>query len=213
MCSSQSYSQIPKWKLWDDPSDLENNSEAIQTEKKNQTNRWRMLFFLLIGLLFSIFVLSAFVDISGFMNRQPTGLKYHCGKSIAEAKAHGCDFEVLSGAWMPKACQDDDLNEEFRAMNWTYWADSDKRVVIPEEKLAEREGEEGVYYTTQRWHVTHCAFQWRKLHKAWETGKEVEMGEHALGSMDHTLHCGSLYTDEVDLDSIQTRITVEFFDC
>lgn len=137
-----------------------------------------------------------------------------CGQSIAEARAAGCEYEVLSGAWMPPACLDPELNEEFRQIHdWKYYADADRQEEIPEPMLAEREGEEGAYYTTQRWHVIHCAYQWRKLHRAWESGRAVELGAHALGDFNHTIHCGTLYTDEVPMEQLETRIVVEFFSC
>lgn len=140
-------------------------------------------------------------------------VKTHCGRSIAEARANGCVFEVLSGAWMPPQCLDNELNDEFNALGWQYWADDQRHVEIPMHELQLREGEEGVYYTTQGWHITHCAYQWRKLHRAWQTGRAVELGDHALGDINHTLHCGSLYPDMVPFDDINTRIVVEFFSC
>lgn len=42
-----------------------------------------------------------------------------CGSSAAEARARGCRFGMLYGAWLPEACYDEESEENFK--NYTNW--------------------------------------------------------------------------------------------
>lgn len=49
-----------------------------------------------------------------------------CGKSVAEAIANGCKYDLLASAWLPEQCRDDELTAEFNKAGpgpngeWTY---------------------------------------------------------------------------------------------
>jgi hypothetical protein len=134
-----------------------------------------------------------------------------CGNSTTEARAFGCQFDLLSAAWLPEECQDRELTEEFRAAGpWKYFADSLGRVELREEELSERTGGENGYWTSRRWHTVHCAFQWRKMHRSIERGARME---DALRDYTHTMHCGEMFLMEGPWDELITEITVEFLSC
>jgi len=45
-----------------------------------------------------------------------------CGSTAAEAKARGCRFGVLYGAWLPQECWDDETEERFRSFtDWKFY--------------------------------------------------------------------------------------------
>lgn len=134
-----------------------------------------------------------------------------CGNSTTEAKALGCQFDLLSAAWLPEECQDRELTEEFRAAGpWKYFADSLGRIELREEELPERTGYDNGYRASRRWHTVHCAFQWRKMHRSIERGARME---DALRDYKHMMHCGEMFLMEGPWDELITEITVEFLSC
>lgn len=42
-----------------------------------------------------------------------------CGSSAAEARANGCRYGMLYGAWLPEECYDEETEENFK--KWTDW--------------------------------------------------------------------------------------------
>jgi hypothetical protein len=137
--------------------------------------------------------------------------KYACGTTVDEARALGCKFDVLAAAWMPEACLDEELTEEFRNRGpWQYFADASGKVELSEEELSMRVGPDGMFWTTQKWHVIHCAYQWRKMHRAMQSGRRIES---SLADYAHTKHCGHVFLDRSPLENLLTEITVEYLSC
>jgi hypothetical protein len=45
-----------------------------------------------------------------------------CGSTAAEARARGCRFGMLYGAWLPEECYDEESEENFRKhTEWKFW--------------------------------------------------------------------------------------------
>lgn len=45
-----------------------------------------------------------------------------CGQSAAEAKAHGCHYDMVEMAWVPEECYDPQLEEELGAIkDWSFF--------------------------------------------------------------------------------------------
>jgi len=69
---------------------------------------------------------------------------------VAEAKARGCKFEIMSVSWLPDECRDDELDAEFRQEavegNWNYYADRDKNVTLSYEDVGELGGTMRPFY-------------------------------------------------------------------
>lgn len=134
-----------------------------------------------------------------------------CGSTLEEAKALNCEWDVMAAGWLPPACIDRELTEEFRAEGpWRYFADQNGTEELLEEELQYRLGEGNEYYASLRFHKTHCGYQWRKMHRAMQRGTKIE---NKLADYHHTLHCGYVNMQEGDLEDLLTIITVELMSC
>jgi hypothetical protein len=120
-----------------------------------------------------------------------------CGKNTTEAKALGCRYDPFAAAWLPERCRDDELIDEFEREGdnpdggWLYWADGKrKQSLTVDEVAALADTPDERFYATQRWHVMHCLFYWRKEHRfRFMPGKTLEGrtdGEH------HIKHCSDV---------------------
>ncbi|EIT81792.1 hypothetical protein AO1008_05414 [Aspergillus oryzae 100-8] len=86
--------------------------------------------------------------------------QFNCGSSTSEARAAGCRFDSTTFTWVPPACFGEPLMEEFLgSKNWTWSLDD-----------FAREGDFESLYTTMDYHVTHCAYAWKKLHRSLFSG-------------------------------------------
>jgi len=134
-----------------------------------------------------------------------------CGSTLEEAQALNCVWDGLGGYWVPPACYDKEITEQFLAAGpWKYFNDHAGTQELAEEDLKYRFGEENKYYTTLKYHRVHCSFQWRKMHRALEKGWKVE---NMLMDYHHTLHCGTVSLQEGQMDDILTSITIELATC
>jgi hypothetical protein len=137
---------------------------------------------------------------------------HHCGPgNVEEAQKLGCTWDLLAGSWLPQRCIDKDLTDEFRnAGDWHFYEDREGTKELQEEELKWRVGPNMTYFTTLKYHRTHCSFQWRKMHRAMQSGRKIE---NALANYDHTLHCGYVFLQDGELHELLTEISVEFFYC
>jgi hypothetical protein len=134
-----------------------------------------------------------------------------CGSTIEEAKALNCTWDLLAAAWLPPACIDKELTDDFRTQGpWRYFADRDGTEELFEEELQYRVGEGNEYYTSLKYHKTHCSYQWRKMHRAMQMGTKIE---NKLADYHHTIHCGYVSMQEGDMEDLLTKITVELMTC
>lgn len=132
-----------------------------------------------------------------------------CGNSIADALSLGCKFVPMAAAWLPPACRDEKLSAEFDNArpgpnsSWSYHADKpDKRELSLSQVagLADVRGEH--YYTTMEWHIVHCVYYWKKLHRARRTGVVIEP---RYDSEKHIDHCLKMFLSTMKRDRIATR--------
>lgn len=67
-------------------------------------------------------------------------LKDPCGHTAVEARARGCRFGVLNYAWLPEACFDEKMEEEFRTYtNWEFWSFPNKTAPVTWDEAAKGE--------------------------------------------------------------------------
>ncbi|KAI1310108.1 hypothetical protein F5Y03DRAFT_382804 [Xylaria venustula] len=137
-----------------------------------------------------------------------------CGSSPAEAVARGCQFDVISFCWLPDACYDAELSEEYRATHKLEWfVDPEKEQPLSYEQIMT--GEYTGVYVNWEYHVTHCTAMWKKLHRAilGELGRGAIDGY--IGTYEHTKHCEMMLLGghDVALETINTRIAVKYPDC
>ncbi|KAK4233309.1 hypothetical protein C8A03DRAFT_48111 [Achaetomium macrosporum] len=112
-----------------------------------------------------------------------------CGSSPAEAESRGCRFDILSFAWQTPECYDDELMQEFIHYDtnntWQFYAHPNNRTVVVDLATALR-GHNRTLYVDWKYHVTHCTFTWRQMHRAYALRGYID--SH-LDSYRHTLHC------------------------
>ncbi|OAL37121.1 hypothetical protein AYO20_03599 [Fonsecaea nubica] len=127
---------------------------------------------------------------------KPPKLGLHCGSSLAEARANGCEFDLLSYSWTPSACYDRVTDLEFR--EWVhrperqfgafpFFLDRQGTAhITDEEALSFRAG--SLARTTQEEHLGHCIFWMRRVERILEGANGGRFAERGDG-MPHTLHC------------------------
>jgi hypothetical protein len=135
-----------------------------------------------------------------------------CGRTVDEAKAAGCIFDVMSFHWVPPQCYDAEITEGFlAARNWSFYSKyhGTEEDIIPLETI--REGHMSAWVPWE-YHPVHCTFQWRKMHRAYAAGNPLDS---ALGNYNHTLHCqemlwrGAWYGRWV----VNTKVERKFVSC
>lgn len=135
----------------------------------------------------------------------------NCGASRAEAIARKCAFDVMSFSWLPQGCYDADLTQQFLAMrNWTWTTEEDGKLVVPFDEVIQ--GLHSELYVTWEYHIFHCAFAWRKFHRALESGVAVDS---YLANVNHTHHCSEtlMKGTQFDLQERNTIIRTKFVQC
>jgi hypothetical protein len=79
-----------------------------------------------------------------------------------------------------------------------------------EEELQYRVGEGKEFFTSLKYHRTHCSYQWGKMHRAMQMGKKIE---NKLADYHHTVRCDYVNMQEGDMEGFLTKITVEIMTC
>ena len=139
-----------------------------------------------------------------------TALRQPCGTTAAEAEALNCHFDMIRLAWLPDACKDTPLLEEFNS----------KIAGIPifwDAAGTEPLRQEDVPYVTQMiwswrvFHKYHCAYGLMKMHRAIAAGRMLD----SKMDLQHTRHCSlNLMNDTVPNEAIFTRVKkIIFPDC
>lgn len=137
---------------------------------------------------------------------------FHCGESPAEAITRGCNFDIMSFAWLPTPCFDRELMEEFLGLRqWTWYTDKDGQTVASELNI--REGKYNEIFVSWEYHLVHCTYMWRKMHRALLQGG-LDAVDGYIGSLHHTEHCSNMllgYRDAVNV--LNTFIYVKYPAC
>ncbi|KAK9426449.1 hypothetical protein SUNI508_02890 [Seiridium unicorne] len=114
--------------------------------------------------------------------------EHHCGDTLEEAIASGCEFDYLSGLWLPKVCSRS-YEAEFLEMPGTGFygapgADLDDSIGRNVTSLPFGTP----YYTTRLHHVTHCLFLWLRNN---DDKDGVPIAANAMG-LRHQSHCATM---------------------
>jgi len=124
-----------------------------------------------------------------------------------------CKFDTLAMAWLPPECRDDVLTEAFKVSgpgingSWLYFADAKGTISLDETEVSLLADTQEAFYTSRRWHLSHCNFYWRKLFRSNLLGIKMEAIKNR---MEHIAHCGSMALSENSghLDEITTHSIV-----
>jgi hypothetical protein len=112
----------------------------------------------------------------------------HCGNTSAEALANNCILDFIPGAWVPRACYDAELEEEFLSLQqWQWYADKESQHELSLEFIRETGGPNPIFVSIE-YHRQHCAYTWKKLHRA--VVGQVPIDTH-IGGYKHTIHCAN----------------------
>lgn len=110
---------------------------------------------------------------------------HDCGSNADEARANGCEYDVMMQEWTPPACIDWALSEKFlKAGNWTWYADAAATKIYNATEIAL--GNHDVVYVEQSYHRHHCIFTWERLVRAMRTQRPLV---EKLVDYDHVMHC------------------------
>ena len=123
-----------------------------------------------------------------------------CGHSKEEAKASGCEYDILTNHWLPGQCKDAKSIADYQSDgSWMPYADLARTEQLSVAELGERE----FYYTSLRDHIVHCAMLWRRQYRAFSEGWKFVDSITADGN--HTDHCSGFLMDMADLERFRAE--------
>jgi hypothetical protein len=133
-----------------------------------------------------------------------------CGTTPAIARARNCRFDILSFAWQTPECYDDELMTAFLQHHpWQFYAHPNRTDEVVSLDVA-LQGEQTLYVDWE-YHVAHCTFMWRQMHRAYALRGFVD--SH-LDAYKHTLHCqGVLLKKGVPGGTVNVVAAVKYPDC
>jgi hypothetical protein len=134
---------------------------------------------------------------------EPTAIS--CGDNPDTARSLNCSFDLLSFSWLPSQCYDFQLTSTFlQRYNWTWYRsktseDPSVNEPIPVSQTVALLGNETELYGSDEYHIIHCIYMWRKLHRGIEVERDgLEPGSASgawidsyMGNFMHTDHCSS----------------------
>ena len=164
------------------PTDEDDQTEtSAKISPRRRSQKW--LYISACGAILLI-ILFATVAASTSRLRASSATWSSCGDSLETARARGCSFDLISFAWQTQECYDADLVSEFASWNnWTFYADD--KFTIPVSQEIARQGDRTPLFVKWDYHIVHCTFMWRQMHRAYERG----WIDNHLGNYNHTLHC------------------------
>ncbi|KAK6084505.1 hypothetical protein SCUP234_03294 [Seiridium cupressi] len=131
-----------------------------------------------------------------------------CGNSSEEAIKNGCVLDFIPGAWVHRDCYDEDLERDFLDYAGRHWyTDPEGKHELSEDLMRQTGGPNPVYVST-KYHDTHCAYTWRKLHRAILRGTPIDS---QIGPYAHTKHCSKALSITRDAEKSQFKAPARFF--
>lgn len=133
-----------------------------------------------------------------------------CGNSSESALAAGCKFDIMSFTWSHPDCFDGELMTEFLSLrNWTWWFDTAGEHSVPLDKVAS--GRYTNLYVTWEYHLAHCTFMWKKMHRAISQQRPLDS---YIGNFNHTVHCERMLLNHMNLlEDKNTIIRIKYPYC
>lgn len=136
----------------------------------------------------------------------------NCGNSSEEARLLGCYFDIMSFTWSQPSCFDKALMDEFLSLrNWTWFSNPGNIPGIPVPFDEVYSGQHSRLYVTWEYHITHCTFMWKKMHRAIMAGRPLDS---YVNNVKHTEHCEEMLLNrDTPLEDRHTTIFMKFPDC
>jgi hypothetical protein len=154
------------------------------------------------------------VDVLDGNPHHHTPLIQPCGNTTEQARAAGCHFDIISFSWFPSRCYDAALAEEFdQLQTWRWYRDLERKEEVPRQEALS--GVNPVLYVDWGYHIIHCTYMWRKMHRAIAGPHGLAAIDSYIGKLPHTEHCGQMLLSnrEVALETMNTGIRVKYPDC
>jgi hypothetical protein len=141
--------------------------------------------------------------------KPPSPTWTNCGSDPATARARGCSFDLLSFAWQTRECFDSALISAFLAhSDWTYYTDTSGMRKVPASVAVLGETD---LYVSWDFHVKHCTYLWRQMHRAFALRGFID--SH-LDNWGHTMHCQVVLLDRViKSDVVNVKAAVRYPEC
>jgi hypothetical protein len=135
-----------------------------------------------------------------------------CGNTVAEAQSLNCSFSMVLHAWLPQDCMSEDDMEDEIAMyanrNWHWGLENMTEVSLE----TVRSGEFLSVWTSYDWHVTHCTYVWKRLHRAL-LAEDMKIDSYTA-SYGHTKHCVEMITGQDEMHkALGTQVFAKFPTC
>jgi hypothetical protein len=193
----QAYDDIPQEKdnmeeeqsqsLISETTETAQDKNSSKTSSSPRRHKWT------IGLASGI-IITIFIILIPILTHQPHHPKIwtSCGSNPSTARSRGCQFDLISFSWQTPECYDSTLVSEFASFSpWTFWTSENgtETVSLEEAFLGERK-----LWFPWRYHVVHCTFVWRKMHRAYEVG----WIDSDLRGYGHTMHCQKMVLMEME---------------
>ena len=136
----------------------------------------------------------------------------NCGTSRTTALAQDCTFDPVSFVWVPTRCSDPELTTQFLSLaNWTWYTDKFGILPVPIDEVLGGYHEQ--LYVTAKYHILHCTYMWRKMHRAMLNGWPLD---NYISNYHHTGHCEMMIEEMskmMDQEVVDTTIVMKWPDC
>ena len=135
-----------------------------------------------------------------------------CGNSPEDAKARDCEYSIVLHSWLPKSClteaDAEDARDMYMGRDWPYETDAGHNLTM--EGLGK--GDYGHFTTTFDWHVTHCMYVWKRLHRILlDPTQELDS---YTANYHHTSHCVKMIGGHPEgMKDSGTKIFVKYPKC
>ncbi|KAJ5083622.1 hypothetical protein N7456_013049 [Penicillium angulare] len=189
-------------------------SEPLMDDCKRDVTRSYKIRPVIIGVIAAILSLAVFISIAKFLQtplpyKISTSTTETCGESREEARALGCHFDPVSFSWLPSSCYDGDLTEEFLGLkDWEWFVDSDGSSASRDTVM---EGGYDELYVSWEYHLLHCTYAWRKMHRAILSGRPMD---NYIAKYNHTAHCEHMLLAQwIERNTTNTIIQTKFVSC
>ncbi|KAK4227768.1 hypothetical protein QBC38DRAFT_476945 [Podospora fimiseda] len=134
-----------------------------------------------------------------------------CGSTAEEARARGCRFGVLYGAWLPEQCWDDETEERFKAYDdWKFYLQPNRTEELTWDQVAQ--GDQPYYLVEWQYHQRHCAEMARRFFTA-VSRRGLNTIDSYLSQWAHTDHCAHSVMEWNPTHELMAILQRKFPDC
>jgi hypothetical protein len=176
--------------------DRDNDPERrLPTEKAPHRSSDKVKMVSMLGVVVAVLVLVSLGLRFIIAESSPhSGFLTHCGSTPGEALSNNCKFDILSFSWMPPACHDAELCDNFRMVReWEWFLDENMTQAVEQSEV-----DKGTYekvYTSREYEEMQCVFSWRKMHRAVLKGTPID---GFSGDKGYSEYCGALLVERVE---------------